>query len=160
MERDRNTGRTDADVLGTYCPRCGKWTAGSRCRWCGAALPATGNGREAPASGGRVESGTGAGAGWGAWHGRPGHAVSGRPNPGAEGGGNRPLSFFLRFVRFLLDRRQPLWKKAAAVAGIFYILSPLDLSPDLFPLLGWIDDAVVLGLLWQMIAQATRHYDR
>ncbi|MFA6318469.1 MAG: YkvA family protein [Elusimicrobiota bacterium] len=33
-----------------------------------------------------------------------------------------------------------------AAACVLYILSPIDVIPDLTPVLGWIDDAVVLVL--------------
>lgn len=38
---------------------------------------------------------------------------------------------------------------ALLVASLAYILLPTDLLPDFMPLLGWIDDALVLlGTLW------------
>jgi len=33
------------------------------------------------------------------------------------------------------------------LAALVYILSPVDLVPDLMPPLGWLDDLIVLGLL-------------
>lgn len=36
--------------------------------------------------------------------------------------------------------------KAAIVAAFAYVLSPIDLVPDV-PMVGWVDDAAVLGLL-------------
>ena len=39
----------------------------------------------------------------------------------------------------------PLWLKGATVALIAYVLSPVDLVPDM-PVLGWLDDAVLLML--------------
>ncbi len=46
--------------------------------------------------------------------------------------------------RLLQDPRVPLWKKAIPFAGILYILSPIDLIPDMIIGLGQIDD---LGLM-------------
>ncbi|MFP3911034.1 MAG: DnaJ domain-containing protein [Desulfobacteraceae bacterium] len=34
------------------------------------------------------------------------------------------------------------------VLGILYALSPYDLFPDFFVGVGWLDDLIVLGLLW------------
>ncbi len=34
-----------------------------------------------------------------------------------------------------------------------YLLSPLDISPDVFPVLGWIDDGLVVGLLVSEMGQ-------
>ncbi|MEL6353164.1 MAG: YkvA family protein [Cyanobacteria bacterium J06627_28] len=30
---------------------------------------------------------------------------------------------------------------------LLYLVSPLDISPDVFPVLGWIDDGVIVSLL-------------
>jgi uncharacterized membrane protein YkvA (DUF1232 family) len=37
--------------------------------------------------------------------------------------------------------------------SLLYILSPLDISPDIFPIVGWIDDGVVLTLLVTEVSQ-------
>lgn len=43
----------------------------------------------------------------------------------------------------------PTWLKQflLILATLLYIVSPVDLSPDLVPGLGWVDDLIVLGLL-------------
>jgi uncharacterized membrane protein YkvA (DUF1232 family) len=55
----------------------------------------------------------------------------------------------LRFVWVALrDRRTPRRAKFAMLAAFGYLVMPLDLIPDLFIGLGWLDDlAVVSGLL-------------
>ena len=47
------------------------------------------------------------------------------------------------------DPRVPRLARALAVAVAAYALSPIDLIPDFIPVLGWIDDLVIvpLGLL-------------
>ena len=46
----------------------------------------------------------------------------------------------------LRDPRVPLWAKAIPVLGIIYVLSPLDLIPDVIIGLGQLDDlAIVIG---------------
>lgn len=36
---------------------------------------------------------------------------------------------------------------------LLYLASPLDISPDVFPVLGWIDDGVVVSLLISEVGQ-------
>ncbi len=35
-----------------------------------------------------------------------------------------------------------------SILGLLYVISPYDLFPDFFVGVGWIDDLIVLGLLW------------
>jgi uncharacterized membrane protein YkvA (DUF1232 family) len=43
----------------------------------------------------------------------------------------------------------PLASKLVAVAALLYLISPLDLVTDFAPIVGWIDDGLVIaGLLW------------
>lgn len=43
----------------------------------------------------------------------------------------------------------PMISKVIAIAALLYLLSPADFVSDLVPVLGWVDDAMVLaGLLW------------
>jgi uncharacterized membrane protein YkvA (DUF1232 family) len=44
------------------------------------------------------------------------------------------------------DPRVPWYAKAAAVAVAGYALSPIDLIPDFIPVLGYLDDVVILPL--------------
>ncbi len=46
----------------------------------------------------------------------------------------------------LKDKGTPLWIKLGVIATVIYILSPIDLIPDL-PVLGYIDDVMVLSLM-------------
>ncbi|MCB9450802.1 MAG: DUF1232 domain-containing protein [Anaerolineaceae bacterium] len=46
--------------------------------------------------------------------------------------------------RLLRDPRVPLWTKSIAFLGVIYILSPLDFIPDVFLIIGQLDD---LGIL-------------
>lgn len=52
----------------------------------------------------------------------------------------------------------PLATIITATAGIIYIVSPIDLIPDVVPLIGQIDDAAVLGLVWTAIHQDIESY--
>jgi uncharacterized membrane protein YkvA (DUF1232 family) len=43
--------------------------------------------------------------------------------------------------------RHPKYRVWVIVGTLFYLLSPLDISPDVFPILGEIDDVAVIALL-------------
>ena len=40
--------------------------------------------------------------------------------------------------------------KLVAILGLLYLVSPLDLISDLIPVLGWLDDGIVLLLLLKL----------
>ena len=40
----------------------------------------------------------------------------------------------------------PTWLKVGTALIVLYVLSPIDLIPDVFPVLGWMDDVVVVPL--------------
>ncbi len=51
------------------------------------------------------------------------------------------------------DPRVPWYAKALAVAVAAYALSPIDLIPDFIPVLGYLDDLVIVPLgLWLAIS--------
>ena len=47
-------------------------------------------------------------------------------------------------VKLLLDKNVPAENKGALVAGLAYVISPIDLIPDNIPVAGWIDDLIVI----------------
>jgi uncharacterized membrane protein YkvA (DUF1232 family) len=68
----------------------------------------------------------------------------------------------VRFVRLVArDERTPRAAKWLAGGLIAYALSPIDLIPDFIPVIGHLDDAVVLPLgLWllnRMIPATVKH---
>jgi uncharacterized membrane protein YkvA (DUF1232 family) len=50
----------------------------------------------------------------------------------------------------LKDARTPASAKLATLAAVLYVLSPVDLLPDLMPILGWLDDGVVALILLKL----------
>jgi uncharacterized membrane protein YkvA (DUF1232 family) len=48
--------------------------------------------------------------------------------------------------RLLKDARVPSAEKALFLAAIIYVVSPIDLIPDLFPFIGQVDDLYVVAL--------------
>jgi uncharacterized membrane protein YkvA (DUF1232 family) len=47
----------------------------------------------------------------------------------------------------LRDPRTPFYSKIPALFSILYLLSPVDLIPDFIPLVGYLDDLVIVPLL-------------
>lgn len=54
---------------------------------------------------------------------------------------------------FALRDREASWAaRLLAVATVAYVISPIDLVPDVIPVLGWLDDLGVLRLgLWLLL---------
>ena len=52
--------------------------------------------------------------------------------------------FIRLYWRLLHDRRVSIWPKALLVLSLFYVVSPIDIIPDVIPFLGEIDDLVVV----------------
>jgi uncharacterized membrane protein YkvA (DUF1232 family) len=65
-----------------------------------------------------------------------------------QGGMLRDFMLRVKLIfRLLGDRRVSPWLKIIPVAGIAYLLSPLDLIPDIaLPIIGELDDAAILWL--------------
>lgn len=64
------------------------------------------------------------------------------------------LPRFLRFrkeimilARALMVRETPLYLKLATIFVAFYLINPFDILPDFFPLLGWVDDIVLVPMM-------------
>ena len=64
------------------------------------------------------------------------------------------MSNFLMFLpnmvgllgRLLKDARVPTAEKALFLAAIVYVISPIDLIPDIFPFIGQVDDLYMVAL--------------
>jgi uncharacterized membrane protein YkvA (DUF1232 family) len=65
-----------------------------------------------------------------------------------QGGMIRDFMLRVRLIwRLIRDRRVSPWLKIIPVAGLIYLISPIDLIPDIaFPIIGELDDAAVLWL--------------
>jgi uncharacterized membrane protein YkvA (DUF1232 family) len=55
-------------------------------------------------------------------------------------------------LRFFFSFRTPILPRLAAVFALAYLVWPVDLIPDVAPLLGWLDDAgfAALAFGWVM----------
>jgi uncharacterized membrane protein YkvA (DUF1232 family) len=54
------------------------------------------------------------------------------------------LSHVRLAMRLVRDPRVPLLAKAVPLLALLYLISPLDLVPDILPLLGQLDDATII----------------
>jgi uncharacterized membrane protein YkvA (DUF1232 family) len=89
---------------------------------------------------------------------RPAHArehqgVDTVPLLSNSNGGHLPIVLRLKhFPRYLLDPEVSLVKKLAILLAVVYVISPADVIPDVIPVIGWLDDIGVMGLLvsWLM----------
>lgn len=60
-------------------------------------------------------------------------------------------------LRSLFRPDVPLRSKFLLLAGIIYLVSPIDLLPDVIAGIGWIDDLVIVPLLGWLSYKACRH---
>jgi uncharacterized membrane protein YkvA (DUF1232 family) len=61
------------------------------------------------------------------------------------------IPFFSRLYNGLL--KHPRYRWLVMGASLLYLVSPIDFSPDVIPIVGWIDDGVVATLLATGITQ-------
>jgi uncharacterized membrane protein YkvA (DUF1232 family) len=49
--------------------------------------------------------------------------------------------------------RDPKYRVWVILGSLIYLLSPIDISPDFLPILGWIDDGIIATLLVSEVSQ-------
>ncbi|MEM6423877.1 MAG: YkvA family protein, partial [Cyanobacteria bacterium P01_D01_bin.128] len=49
--------------------------------------------------------------------------------------------------------RHPKYRWLIIGGTLIYLLSPLDISPDFLPVIGWIDDGILVALLIGEVSQ-------
>ena len=54
--------------------------------------------------------------------------------------------FFHLAVKLFFDKNVPAKNKGILLAAIVYVVSPIDLIPDVIPVAGWIDDLIVIAM--------------
>lgn len=58
---------------------------------------------------------------------------------------NNKLEAFYSWYRGAL--RHPKYRWLIILGTATYLLSPVDISPDIFPIIGWLDDGILATLL-------------
>jgi len=81
---------------------------------------------------------------------------------------NGPLGRFVADLKLLFSviqdyikgeyRTIPFWSIAAIVAALLYVFSPVDLIPDFIPVVGYVDDALVVAACLAMVEQDLHTY--
>lgn len=69
-----------------------------------------------------------------------------------------PIKLLRAVYRLMKDPEASMIPKAAVVLAVLYLLYPLDIIPDLFIGIGWLDDAAVLALVWRYLSDQLRRY--
>ena len=79
-----------------------------------------------------------------------------------------PLGRYIEDVKLLFSivkdyvngsyREIPWYSIAAIVAALLYVLSPIDLIPDIIPVVGFIDDAFVVAACLSMVESDLHTY--
>ena len=69
-----------------------------------------------------------------------------------------PVKSLGMMTRFFFSRGTPVLPKLAAVLALAYVVWPVDLIPDVAPVLGWLDDAgfATLAFGW-VLKKAEEH---
>lgn len=52
------------------------------------------------------------------------------------------------YFRLFRDKRTPMISKIMLVAAVVYLLSPIDIIPDFLPFAGFIDELIVIPLVF------------
>lgn len=81
--------------------------------------------------------------------------------PGSFGRMIRQLKLLFEMTRDYVSgtyKNVPWFTIATATASLLYFLSPIDLIPDFIPMLGYVDDAMVISLAIKGMQSALREY--
>lgn len=54
--------------------------------------------------------------------------------------------------------RHPKWRWAIILGTAFYLVSPIDISPDFIPFIGWLDDGLLATLLVTEVSSLMMSY--
>lgn len=72
------------------------------------------------------------------------------------------LKLMIQMIRAWVSgayREVPSTSLIAIIAGLIYLLSPIDLIPDVIPVLGYLDDIFVLGVVFTQVARDLRAFE-
>jgi uncharacterized membrane protein YkvA (DUF1232 family) len=67
---------------------------------------------------------------------------------------NFSIQSIYNWYRGLLQNPKYRWWVVAG--SIVYLVSPIDISPDIFPVVGWLDDGIIISLLIAEVSQIVK----
>ncbi|HEY9762855.1 MAG TPA: DUF1232 domain-containing protein [Trichocoleus sp.] len=68
---------------------------------------------------------------------------------------NLPQAFYSWYKSAIRNEK---YRWAIVVGSLIYLLSPIDISPDFIPIIGWIDDGIIATLLVTEISQMAAEF--
>jgi uncharacterized membrane protein YkvA (DUF1232 family) len=69
-----------------------------------------------------------------------------------------PIGYLRAIFRFFKDPGASGWGKLFVLATIVYVVSPIDLIPDIAPIIGWLDDLGLAGVAMMYLARVAGRY--
>jgi len=82
---------------------------------------------------------------------------------------NKILKDTIEFVKLFLSlikdyfngnyKEIPFWTIGSITFSLLYLLSPIDFFPDFIPVVGYIDDALVLATCYKMVKKDLKLYE-
>lgn len=69
---------------------------------------------------------------------------------------NNMIESFYSWYRSAL--RHSKWRWAIILGTAFYLVSPIDISPDIIPIVGWLDDGILATLLVTELSSLAMDY--
>ena len=65
------------------------------------------------------------------------------------------IKYFFEYVK---DKDVSFFKKGLILLSLLYFILPIDIVPDYIIGLGWLDDAVVAGFIWNAVRTEVGDY--
>ncbi len=65
----------------------------------------------------------------------------------------------IKAIRFMMkDKTVAWWKKALIILGLVYLVLPFDLIPPVIPVIGFLDDIIIWGIILYMLKDTLDTY--
>jgi uncharacterized membrane protein YkvA (DUF1232 family) len=68
------------------------------------------------------------------------------------------VGWFRALARYYRDPDASIFGKLVALVAVLYAIMPLDLIPDVVPIVGWLDDIGVMGLATAWLLKVVARY--